>query len=85
MNCHMPRINEGIQEVVRTHMIFSPNRRDMIEANHPNACNLCHTDKTIDWTLTHLKDWYGNAYSSEKLRGNYPHRELPAVVGWTKS
>ena len=26
MNCHMPRINEGLQDVVRTHMIYSPNR-----------------------------------------------------------
>ena len=59
LNCHMPRINEGIEDVVRTHMIYSPTRADMLEANHPNACNLCHTDKPIDWTLAALKDWYG--------------------------
>ncbi|HIF01588.1 MAG: multiheme c-type cytochrome [Fuerstiella sp.] len=85
MNCHMPRLNEGLQEVVRTHMIYSPNRSDMIEANHPNACNLCHTDKTIDWTLTHLDDWYGDSFSPEKIRRNYPNRTLSAAVGWTKS
>jgi len=35
LNCHMPRLNEGVQEVVRTHMIYSPTRADMIEANQP--------------------------------------------------
>ena len=44
MNCHMPRLNEGLQDVVRTHMIFSPVEASMIESGHPNACNLCHLD-----------------------------------------
>ena len=42
MNCHMPRINEGLQEVVRTHTIFSPTNSAMIESNQMNACNQCH-------------------------------------------
>ncbi|MEM7478919.1 MAG: hypothetical protein AAF483_28385, partial [Planctomycetota bacterium] len=45
MNCHMPKINEGMQDVVRTHAIFSPTHAGMIEENQPNACNLCHLDK----------------------------------------
>jgi len=40
MNCHMPKINEGINSLVRTHTIFSPTNPAMIEANRPNACNL---------------------------------------------
>ena len=25
----------------------------------PNACNLCHLDKTLAWTADQLRDWYG--------------------------
>jgi predicted CXXCH cytochrome family protein len=85
MNCHMPRINEGLQDLVRTHMITSPTRRDMIEANHPNACNLCHTDRPIDWTLGRLKEWYGKTYDADKIAANYPGPARPVAVGWVRS
>jgi predicted CXXCH cytochrome family protein len=81
LNCHMPRINEGLQDVVRTHMIYSPTRADMIEANHPNACNLCHTDKPIDWTLDRLKEWYGTTVDAKKITANYPERGKPVALG----
>ena len=85
MNCHRPRINEGIQDLVRTHTIFSPTDKAMIEANHPNACNMCHTDQSIDWTIGYLKEWYGAGYSPEKLAANYPDRGQPVAVGWLQS
>ena len=84
MNCHMPKINEGMQDVVRTHTIFSPTQKDMIEANHPNACNLCHLDEPIDWTLGHLKQWYGKDYVSAKLVESYPDRDKAVGLGWLK-
>jgi predicted CXXCH cytochrome family protein len=82
MNCHMPRLNEGLQEVVRTHTIFSPTNRAMIEANHPNACNQCHVDQPIDWTLARLREWYGATYSEQAIAANYPERTAPATLGW---
>jgi predicted CXXCH cytochrome family protein len=85
LNCHMPRINEGLEDLVRTHMIYSPTQADMIEANHPNACNLCHTQQPIDWTLQHLKDWYGRTYEEKKIAANYPRRSGPVAPGWLKS
>lgn len=85
LNCHMPRLNEGLSDIVRTHMIYSPTRADMIHANQPNACNLCHTDRPIDWTLTHFKDWYGKACDESRIAGAYPHRAEPAAIGWLKS
>jgi predicted CXXCH cytochrome family protein len=63
MNCHMPRLNEGLQEVVRTHTIFSPTNAAMLQANQPNACNMCHVAESRDWTLAKLQDWYGQTYS----------------------
>ena len=85
MNCHMPRLNEGLQDVVRTHMIFSPTNAAMIESNEPNACNQCHVEESIDWTLTHLESWYGKQYDEEKVAQAYPLRRLPATIGWLAS
>ncbi|MEM7384111.1 MAG: multiheme c-type cytochrome [Verrucomicrobiota bacterium] len=59
MNCHMPKINEGMGDMVRTHTIFKPTNVKMLEANQPNACNMCHVEKSIDWTLQHFSEWYG--------------------------
>jgi len=85
MNCHMPRLNEGLQAVVRTHMIFSPTNAAMIEANHPNACNQCHVEQPIDWTLARLQDWYGATYAEDRIRAKYPQRTGPAARGWLHS
>jgi hypothetical protein len=82
MNCHMPKINEGMDQLVRTHTIFSPTKRQPIEENGPNACNLCHLDRTIDWTLGNLKDWYGKEYDQAKITQNYPQRSGPVGHGW---
>jgi hypothetical protein len=73
--------------MVRTHMIYSPTRADMIEANQPNACNMCHTDKPIDWTLRYLKDWYKASYDENKLSNPaiFPDRGAPAALAWLKS
>ena len=85
MNCHMPKMNEGLQDVVRTHMIFSPTNRDMIEANHSNACNLCHTEKPITWTVQHLNEWYDADIPDSLTREFYPERDEAVAVGWLHS
>jgi predicted CXXCH cytochrome family protein len=85
LNCHMPRINEGLQDLVRTHMIFSPTRADMLEANHPNACNMCHVDRSIDWTLGNLKQWYGAKWDEHNIVAHYDDRREPVARGWLKS
>ena len=85
MNCHMPRLNEGLQDVVRTHMIFSPTDSRMIEAGHPNACNLCHTDQTIQWTVDSIDDWYGAELDRDAISRAYPDTERPASLHWMKN
>ena len=85
MNCHMPRINEGLQDIVRTHTIFSPTNFAMIHANHPNACNQCHTDKSIDWTIESLEQWYGSKFNEQKLNNHYTDRTQPVALGWLQS
>ena len=99
MNCHMPKINEGMQDVVRSHLIFSPTDTAMLEANHPNACNLCHLEENIDWTLQKLEAWYGLApstaanqqtdrwktYDESIIQKNYTSRSGAVGLGWLSS
>jgi hypothetical protein len=85
----MPRLNEGLQYVVRTHTIFNPTWPSMIEANQPNACNLCHLEESIDWTIKWLSRWYRidryRSYDSDQIEKNYPDRKGPVGLGWLKS
>ena len=78
----MPKLNEGMQDVVRTHMIYSPTQPEMIEAGHLNACNLCHLDETIDWTLQSLSEWYGGKFAESKIAKSYPKRDVSVGSHW---
>jgi hypothetical protein len=84
MNCHMPRVNEGLDTVVRTHTIFSPTKAASIEQNGPNACNLCHLDRPIDWTLGHLRDWYGKTYNEAEIDRHHASRREPLGHVWLR-
>ena len=74
----------GLKLLMALQALFSPNHAGNLEANHPNACNLCHLEKNIDWTLKTLKDWYGldGPISEAKLAENYPRRDQPVGMGW---
>ncbi len=58
-NCHMPHTTYGLLKAIRSHLIDSPTASSSVETGRPNACNLCHLDKTLRWTAGHLHDWYG--------------------------
>jgi hypothetical protein len=36
-----------------------PRVQDSVDAGRPNACNLCHLDRTLAWTAAALSRWYG--------------------------
>ncbi|HUS27266.1 MAG TPA: hypothetical protein VMZ53_02120, partial [Kofleriaceae bacterium] len=54
LDCHMPKIVMGIDRFVRTHRISSPTNPQLLAEGSPNACNVCHLDRSIDWTLDEL-------------------------------
>ncbi|MEO8704723.1 MAG: hypothetical protein ABI867_32000, partial [Kofleriaceae bacterium] len=58
LDCHMPRVVLGIDHFVRTHRMSSPTNPAMLAAAAPNACNLCHLDRTIQWTADELRAGY---------------------------
>ena len=58
-NCHMPYTSFGLLKTIRSHQISSPSVKESIETGRPNACNLCHLDRTLAWTSDYLERWYG--------------------------
>jgi hypothetical protein len=77
---------QGLDDVVRAHQISSPTDPRMYRKAMPNACNLCHLDRSVLWTLDrltyqwqrtvdpldHWKSWYGGSL------------ETPAGMVWLK-
>lgn len=57
-NCHMPYTSYGLLKTMRSHTVSSPSATESVELGRPNACNLCHLDKTVAWTADHLDEWY---------------------------
>ncbi len=56
--CHMPKIAQTLGDVnVRSHTFrfVSPAMSESLQI--PNACNVCHADKTTAWTTAALKTW----------------------------
>ena len=56
--CHMPKIAQTLADVnVRSHTFrfVSPAMTEALRI--PNACNVCHSDKTTAWATDALKTW----------------------------
>ena len=54
----MPYTTYGLMRSLRSHQISSPTVAASLQTGRPNACNLCHLDKTLQWTADHLQEWY---------------------------
>ena len=56
--CHMPRIEQTIADQnVRSHTFHFVTPSDTDTLKIPNACNVCHTDKSTEWAKTALASW----------------------------
>lgn len=59
LNCHMPHTTYALFSAIRSHQISRPDLAGSVQHGVPNACNLCHLDRTLAWTQQHLVKWYG--------------------------
>ncbi len=56
--CHMPKIAQTIADQnVRSHTFRFVTPSDTDAMKIPNACNVCHTDKSTEWATAALKSW----------------------------
>ena len=77
-NCHMPYTSYGLLKAIRSHTVGSPSAAETAGVGRPNACNLCHLDKTLAWTAEQLDAWYG--IPAPPLRDG--DRTVAAGLGW---
>jgi hypothetical protein len=77
----MPRTAYALFGALRSHQISSPSTASISRHNVPNACNLCHLDKTIDWTLDQLSERYG----MERLKAPEPSKGVSGALYWLLS
>jgi hypothetical protein len=92
----MPHTTYGLMKAIRSHQVDSPSVQATLATGRPNACNLCHLDKTLAWTTEKLTDWFGaktpdlsqeqkttSAAALWTLRGDAGQRALLAWhMGW---
>ena len=77
-NCHMPHTSYALFTAIRIHRIKSPEVLPVRHAAQPNACNLCHLDKSLEWTNKRMARWYGR----KPTELDEEERELAAGVLW---
>jgi hypothetical protein len=55
----MPYTTYALLKAIRAHRVTSPDAEQSARTGRPNACNLCHLDRTLGWTNEWLHTWYG--------------------------
>ena len=80
LDCHMPKLVVGIDRFVRTHRIASPTDRTLLAEAAPNACNLCHLDRSITWTVDELHRGWDTKLATTGWARAYGN-DLEAAVG----
>lgn len=72
LDCHMPPTTYALFKAIRSHRIDAPDVAITLNSGRPNACNLCHLDKSLAWTAARLEQWYGA-----------PHIDVPGEYATT--
>ena len=78
-NCHMPYTSYALLGAARAHRVDSPVVLGQGTTDRPNACNLCHLDKTLGWTADYLEKWY----DVPVIALDDEHQQVAASVLWT--
>ena len=59
-NCHMPHTSYALLGAIRSHRVDSPRVVTIRGGGRPNACNLCHLDRSARWVSQRMVEWYGH-------------------------
>ncbi len=73
VNCHMPQTTYMQRHRRHDHGQTIPDPLLTKQYGIPNACNRCHADKSVDWTLEWTQKWYGD-------KMDRPYRRRAQVV-----
>ncbi|HEY7547565.1 MAG TPA: cytochrome c3 family protein, partial [Blastocatellia bacterium] len=65
--CHMPRVVYGIMSIHRTHDITIPDPQLTATQNVPNACNQCHLEKSVNWSINAARRLWPTRFAAAQL------------------
>ena len=82
-NCHMPYTSYGILKAIRSHQVSSPDVASTVKFGRPNACNLCHLDRTLDWAAKALEARWHIAAPTPDSMFSADYASVPAGVLWS--
>lgn len=77
-NCHMPHVSYALLGAIRSHRILSPTF-DASTRDRPNACNLCHLERSEAWAAAKASEWYGPKPSFVLGRDDFTEAPAGAV------
>jgi predicted CXXCH cytochrome family protein len=79
--CHMPYTSYALFTAIRSHRIDSPSALATANTGRPNACNLCHLDRTLEWTAKTLAAWYEPRLPARALDDETPRALAELLAG----
>ena len=68
VECHMPGAVISLKARMRDHSIGIPVPENTTRHGIPNACNLCHKDKSAEWAVREIAGWYGTERRRRLMR-----------------
>jgi hypothetical protein len=68
LDCHMPKVLTGVLDKFADHSIDVPNIRNTIAHGVPNACGVCHADKSAGVLALSLDSWWPGARTRNERR-----------------
>lgn len=80
-SCHLPEIIYGHLEFQKTHEISIPNPELTAQKSVPNACNLCHTDKSVNWAILQTKTLWAEHFRDAKVSNDSQFNEAESIRG----
>ena len=65
VNCHMPAKMYMVVDPRRDHSFRVPRPDLTVKLGTPNACNMCHMDRSTQWAAKTVAQWYGTRQSEK--------------------
>ena len=66
VNCHMPETTYMAIDNRRDHSIRIPRPDLSLVSGSPNACNKCHSDRSVNWAAQNFTNWYAKQLPEER-------------------
>jgi hypothetical protein len=68
LDCHMPKVLTGVLDKFADHSIDVPNVRNTIAHAVPNACGVCHAEKSAGALAVSLDTWWPGVHARNERR-----------------